>query len=226
MKLTVKDVATLLGIPELTIKRWIHQGKIPVLQTKEGYRFNKKETEKWAQAHNLFLDTGSDTDSAPQKPHKAFLFEAMKRGDVFFNLKGKNVSDVLREAVFLSPLPENIDKEFLIDMLLQREKLVSTGTGSGIATPHPRYPLKELHEYSFITTCFLDKAIDFNAIDGLPVFVIFLLLSSSTKMHLNLLSRLGFCFRDGTFIYFLKKCTNAKDFLQKIKEKELSLVLK
>ncbi|MBW2662851.1 MAG: helix-turn-helix domain-containing protein, partial [Deltaproteobacteria bacterium] len=48
MKLTISDTAKLLAIPDATIKRWIHQGKIPVIEKRHEYFFIKKDIEKWA----------------------------------------------------------------------------------------------------------------------------------------------------------------------------------
>jgi len=51
-----------------------------------------------------------------------------------------------------------------------------------------------------ITTCFLKNEIDFNAVDKKPVFVLFLMLCSTTKLHLKLLSKLSLCLREKAFI--------------------------
>jgi PTS system nitrogen regulatory IIA component len=55
-----------------------------------------------------------------------------------------------------------------------------------------------------ICTFFLKNAVAFQAIDDKPVFILFLLLSPSTKAHLHCLSRLAFCVRNDGFVTFLR----------------------
>jgi len=220
MKLTINDAGKLLGLPEVTIQRWIQQGKIPVQENGEGFFFVKKELEKWAYSHNIFLHRDIQKANSKGLFSKYCLLDAMKRGGVFFHVRGDNVKNILRETVSLSSLPPDADKDLLLDMLLQRERLASTGIGSGVAIPHPRYPMENLAGEAIVTTCFLEGAIDFNAIDGIPVFVLFLMLSPATDTHLKFLSRLSFCLRKDSFMYLLKNCTEKKIFLQKVEEIE------
>jgi PTS system nitrogen regulatory IIA component len=221
--LHIDDTAKLLSLPKATIRRWIRQGKIPVHEAKGEYFFDKKDLEKWARKHNIFLRAEYGKPQ-PQPSHLAGnLLEAMQRGGVFFHVKGKTVSEVLRETVFQTPLPPEVDKEFLVDLLLQREKLSSTGIGAGVAIPHPRYPLEKLFTSAVITICFLEKPVDFKAIDGQPVFVLFMMLSPTTKMHLHYLSRLSFCLRSQAFTAFLRKCTEPEAFYKQVQQLESSL---
>jgi PTS system nitrogen regulatory IIA component len=96
------------------------------------------------------------------------------------------------------------DRGILLTRLLEREAMASTGVGKGVAIPHPRTPMKKAVPYPTICTFFLKTAVDFQAIDDKPVFILFILLSPSTKGHLHCLSRLAFCVRDDAFITFLR----------------------
>jgi PTS system nitrogen regulatory IIA component len=107
--------------------------------------------------------------------------------------------------------------------LLEREHLTSTGIGKGVAIPHPHDPLKDMIKNSLISTCFLEKPIDFKAVDGRPVFVMFILLSSSRKIHLHLLSRLSFCIRENAFVEFLKTSPDSSAYFLKIADFEKQL---
>ena len=67
-----------------------------------------------------------------------------------------------------------------------------------------------------MTTCFLETPIEFAALDGKPVFILFILLCPSVKSHLHLLSRLAFCIRDDSFVDFLKTYPSTDKLLLKI----------
>jgi PTS system nitrogen regulatory IIA component len=70
----------------------------------------------------------------------------------------------------------------------------------------------------------MKKPVDFKAVDHLPVFVMFVLLSPSVKAHLHLLSRLTYCVRDDAFVAFLKTKPAPTDFFEHIARLEKQLV--
>ena len=218
MELKICEVARLLGMSEATIQRWIRQGNIPAMKIGGEYVFIKKDIEKWARLHHIVFN------NSPEKRHTELMlndisvFKAVERGGVFFNVKGEDIAGVLRSVVDLAPLHGDIDRMALLERLLQREKLASTGIGEGVAIPHPRSPLENALPRPIITTCFLEKEIDFNAIDGMPVFVLFMMLSATTQVHLELLSRLSFYFRDKNFVSFLRNCSKPTSLLLKMKK--------
>ncbi len=96
-------------------------------------------------------------------------------------------------------LPEEVDREFLLEVLLAREALESTAVGDGIAVPHVRNPVVLHVEQPAITLCFLEAPVDFGALDGHPVHTLFTLISPTVKAHLHLLSRLTFALRNADF---------------------------
>ena len=66
-------------------------------------------------------------------------------------------------------LPDDVDREFLYQVLLAREALGSTGIGDGIAIPHVRNPIVLHLSRPTVTLCFLEQPVDFGALDGQPV---------------------------------------------------------
>ncbi len=96
-------------------------------------------------------------------------------------------------------LPDDVDREFLYQVLLAREALGSTGVGDGIAIPHVRNPIVLHLSRPIVTLCLLEQPIDFGALDGQPVSTLFTLISPTVRAHLHLLSRLAFTLRDARF---------------------------
>jgi PTS system nitrogen regulatory IIA component len=132
------------------------------------------------------------------------LLEALLGGGIFRSIRGDDSASVLREVVARLALPEDVDRDYLYEVLIAREDLGSTGIGEGIAIPHVRDPLVLMVPRPTVTLCFLEKAVDFKAIDGLPVDVLFAIVCPTVKDHLHLLSRLGFVLRDEAFRSLLK----------------------
>ena len=106
---------------------------------------------------------------------------------------------MLRAVVDTMKLPEEVDREFLYQVILAREALGSTGIGDGIAIPHVRNPIVQHLSRPMVTLCFLDHPIDFGALDGRPVTTLFTLISPTVRAHLHLLSRLGFALHHDAF---------------------------
>ncbi len=217
MKLTLKDAARSLNLPESTILRWIQQGKIPMYKKDSFYTCNQLVIEKWAKEHNLLFSFSENIKKKCDNLQSETLVYALKRGGVLYNIDGKNTNEVLESAVNKIPFIESTEKNEFTTRLIEREILTSTGVGKGVAIPHPRSPvLLKKHDCAVITTCFLKNRINFNAIDNKEVFVMFILLSPTTKDHLFFLSKLAFCLRDNSFINFLKTIPEKEALFEKI----------
>ncbi len=96
----------------------------------------------------------------------------------------------------------------IFEILLQREKLGSTGVGTGIAIPHGKMPkLTKL----FGLFARLDRAIDFEALDGQPVDLVFLLLApeGAGADHLKALARVARLLRDADIAEKLRQSRDA-----------------
>jgi len=220
IKLTIDELAKGLELPVSTVERWVRQGRIPIRKSGGAYLIDKANLKKWAVGHNLSFSLKKEIN---QNKYilKETLLSSVERGGVFYDLQGDNMEAVLRSAVNCVPII--IDKEELYKKLIEREQLNSTGIGNGVAIPHPRIPLSNGVKEPLITTCFLEKPVDFNAIDDQPVFVMFLLLNSTIKMHLNMLSRLAFCLRNNSFIQFLKKNPPSEALFEKMADFDIQL---
>lgn len=84
----------------------------------------------------------------------------------------------------------------MLQTLLAREALGSTAFGNGIAIPHVRNPIVGQTNESAISLCFLKNPIDFDAVDGQPVTILFTLVTPNVKAHLHLLAKLAFLLHD------------------------------
>ena len=204
MKLSMEMVAGALDLPVSTLTRWIRQGRIPVQRSGTDVVFSPAALERWATTHNLSLTLSNGQDEAAAAPAPPdSLVSAMERGSVYHQLGGSQPEGVLRSAVDHITFLSVDSRQELLEKLMAREQLASTGIGNGIAIPHPREPLSAPPEKPIIATFFLEAPIDYHAIDDRPVFVLFMLINPTVKMHLHMLSRLSYCIRDRSFVDFL-----------------------
>jgi PTS system nitrogen regulatory IIA component len=198
MQINVKEAARLLAVSEKTIYRWIRQGEIPAYRINDLYRFNRAELLEWATAKRLSVSPDIFAEAAGHEPLPG-LADAIKAGGIHYRVSGETKHEVLEAVVELMRLPEEVDRKFLLSVILARESLGSTGFGGGIAIPHVRNPIVLHIPRPMITLCFLETPIEFGAIDGQPVHTLFTLVSPTVQAHLHLLSRLTYGLRQAQF---------------------------
>jgi PTS system nitrogen regulatory IIA component len=198
MQINVKEAARLLAVSEKTIYRWIRQGEIPAYRINDLYRFNRAELLEWATAKRLSVSPEIFAEAAGEEPLPG-LADAIKAGGIHYRVSGEAKHEVLEAVVELMRLPEEVDRKFLLSVILARESLGSTGFGGGIAIPHVRNPIVLHIPRPMITLCFLETPIEFGAIDGQPVHTLFTLVSPTVQAHLHLLSRLTYGLRQPRF---------------------------
>ena len=105
-----------------------------------------------------------------------------------------------------------IDQIDVIDCLISRERLGSTGLGNGIAIPHGRLKYCEKTIATFIQ---LNNGIDYGAIDNMPVDLIFALIvpEESTDEHLQILAILAKMLSETEIVDKLRNSKTAKEIL-------------
>ncbi len=138
------------------------------------------------------------------------LKDLIKENLIIAELKGKSKKQVLEELVnHLVSMNRSIDSNELLRVLIEREKLGSTGIGNGIAIPHGK-----LNGLASIVLLFgkSSQGIDFDSIDGSPVHLIFLLVapSNSAGVHLKALARLSRLLKDNNFRQALIKASDSQ----------------
>ncbi|NLF33070.1 MAG: PTS transporter subunit EIIA [Planctomycetes bacterium] len=190
MRLRVRDAAELLNVSEKTIYRWIARKILPVHRVNEQYRFNRAELLEWASAERISISPKMLEE--PEDAEIPTLAEALRAGGIHYRVGGTDKPSALRHVVEVLPLPGEVDREFLLQVLLARESVGSTAIGAGIAIPHVRNPITLHVAQPIVALCFLEHGIDFQAMDGRPVHTLFTIVSPTIRAHLNLLSKLAY----------------------------------
>jgi PTS system nitrogen regulatory IIA component len=216
MQLTVKHVARIFNIPEAAVYRLIKKGQLPVYRINDQYRFNRSELVEWATLNKVNMGSSVFLEPETEALPATRLSDALQAGGIFYHLPGPSKEEALRAVVDIIPLPSDVERDFIFHMLLAREQLASTGVGEGIAIPHPRSPIL-LHVHTpLLSLCFLEKAVDFGALDGKPVFALFTIITANARLHLHLLSRLSFCLRNPGLRETLERRASREEILQQI----------
>ena len=197
MQLKLEEAAQALQVDEKTVLRWIRQDRLPCEQSRGDYRINRVDLLEWAtergiKVHPSLYDLDDSEDGRPMPR----LSQCLEAGGIHCNIPGSDVPTVLHKVVELLQLPDELDPEFVLQVLLTREAMGTTAVGDGIAIPHVRNPLLLRLAVPKVSLCFLAQPVDFGALDNKPVQILFTITSPTVKMHLHLLSKLAYALQD------------------------------
>ena len=198
MQMTVKDAAKALNVAEKTVYRWIQTGGLPAYRVAGQYRINRAMLFDWATSKRINFSV-KEPEKPLESPPLPGLAVALQEGGIHYRVGGADKAAVLKALVGVLKLPDHVDRDFLLQSLLAREQLQSTGVGDGIALPHVRNPSVLELATPMVCLCFLEAPVEFGALDGKPVKALFAPLSPDVRTHLHLLSRLSFALRDPRF---------------------------
>ncbi|HEX7927866.1 MAG TPA: PTS sugar transporter subunit IIA [bacterium] len=215
--LSVKDAARLLRVSEDTVLRWVRQGVVPTHKAQGDYRFEQEELESWARRNRI----GSNAQPRPTDDKQpVLLFPAVQRGGVFRDVVGDTPEAIYRAITQFFPYAreaKEVPREALLASLLEREGLVTTGVGKGVALPHPRHPQDWGLEGPTVGVFFPAKPVDFHAMDGQAVTVVFMILCTTIKSHLTMLAQVSHFVTDGNVRAFLETKPSREALLEQIR---------
>ena len=210
MELNSNEVAALLGVAESKVREWAYSGKLPIIDVQGRLQFNRQAILEWALTHGHPLNFTMAATEPPGLPPLTELFEPER---FHYDVPGRTFAEVLRAALDVFVLPSE-DKELIYDLLVSREKLMTTAVGDGLAIPHLRVPVVVNVPRPVLSIFFTTEPIDMKALDGMPVHTLFLLLSLAPKQHLELLARLSFLFRQPEFVKLLRERAKPETILE------------
>ncbi len=130
----------------------------------------------------------------------------------FCGIEGVSKKRILTTAseLIAKNTPAALDSDAIFSALMAREQLGSTGLGNGIAIPHCRVSACNKITGSLIT---LSEPIDFDAIDGKPVDILFVLIVPTVEHeeHIKVLAGLAELFNEEDFCYTLRHTHDSDD---------------
>lgn len=148
------------------------------------------------------------------------IMEILAKDAVILNLGVRTKREVLAEmAAALAKVEPQIEADRLLDVLLEREALQSTGIGEGVAIPHGKLSGLDRLVATFARS---HEGVDFESIDGQPTHHFFLLVvpEHSGGQYLKALARISRFFRDAAFRQKLSEGETLDDLIRAIEEED------
>jgi excisionase family DNA binding protein len=189
--MTTKELAEYLRLNERTVLKLAAQGELPGVRLGNQWRFRKAVVDTWLDDQMLGLRPAS-SPAAAIPPVTTFSFEdGFQPEHVVAELRGHTVAAVLDElAAHAHGLDLVRDKTWFLGALLERENVLSSAVGHGVAFPHTLQRHPEQVGRPFLLLGRAKDGVDFGAPDGRPVHIIVVMGLRYEELHLPWLQRL------------------------------------
>lgn len=154
------------------------------------------------------------------------LTDLIARKAIVANVKANDKRGAIKEIVTAMKAAYSIPRfkpDAIVDAMMEREQQSSTGIGGGVAVPHARVDLVRTAIGAFGRS---EKGVEYAAVDGEPVHLMFLILSPAARPeeYQRAVKRVMEAIRTPNFARFLRGARTAKDIEDTLKETEDLLV--
>jgi nitrogen PTS system EIIA component len=219
--LTLAEVATYLKVAEKTVLRMVHNNEIPSIKVASQWRFRRSMIDDWLMSQM----------KTPPKNELVKLIEATRepvpvsrlteRNFILMDLRPGSKEEVLRRLS--APLAERDfvkDRDDFLSKLLEREQMISTALGRGVAFPHIRRPKESQASQPVLVVGICKSGTDFDALDGEKTYLFFLLYTDSDVVHLRVMAKLNMLLGEKKLGAKILQAANVDDVLQLLAEED------
>ena len=226
MQLTTRDVTKFFSVSESTVQRWVKNRGFPAHRVNGQYRFSRAELLEWASAQQIQVSPELFENLDEDAAVPVSLAAAMEAGGIHYGVADSTKETALRAMVELMPVPANLDRQTLLNLFLRGKRWDQRRwvTESQFRTcgVHWCWVLS----VPSITLCFLQRPVEFGALDARPVGILFSMICPTVRFHLQLLSRLAFALHDSEFRGAVLRQAPKDEILRQARRVDASLVAK
>jgi len=208
--MTLDEIADYLQVSQKSILRMAQTGKIPAAKVASQWRFMRSVVDDWLMAQ-------MEIPSVRSAPSKRDMLKLPPLPELFpptmmnLDIRPGSKSDVLTQLI--DPLRKRrIIKQTrrFLNSVAEREQLVSTAIGHGIAIPHPHRPIAGIFKQPAVALGVCREGTDFEALDHQRTYVFFLLCAPSDDIQLRLLAHVIKFGRQMTAIENIKRAASVQ----------------
>jgi len=213
--MTTKEVADYIKINEKTVLKLAQYGKLPAVKVGSQWRYHLVAIDKYLQKQ-LVESSDDDLDLIIKtKKNPIPLSRLVDERWIDLNMQASSKKKVLSQLARLANSARlSPSYEGLYIALEEREKMLSTAVGQGVAIPHARIPSQLLFKEPHIIIAKVPVGIDFDAPDKQKVHLFFMPCAPSEYIHVRLLAKISKLLHVPNVIERLKNTTQTKDVMQ------------
>lgn len=209
--MTLADVSQYLQLAEKTVLRMAQRGEIPAAKVASQWRFLRPVIRDWLAGQMQTLPESKLDSMANLQPTTLPLHEVVRPELITLKVTPGSKDQVLRQLV--APLKKTgfaANPALLLDSLIERERMMTTAVGHGIAIPHPRQPFTDMFPEPAIALGICREGVDFQAIDDQRVHLFFLICATREAIHLELMAKVAWFSRHPEQVQALMQAASKK----------------
>jgi excisionase family DNA binding protein len=213
--MTLAEMADYLKVAKRSLLRMAERGDIPATKVASQWQFMRSLVDDWLITQ---MKTLSDRElkNLIESEHLPVPFSALLRPElVRLDIEDSGVRRILEQLV--EPLSREKlleDPQGFVEMLVEREEMVSTAIFPGIAVPHSRKPEECPVKVPRIVVGVSRSGADFNSLDGEPTHLFCLICANQVLLHLKIIAELALMFRQTDLIEAIKNSREPGQVIQ------------
>jgi excisionase family DNA binding protein len=190
--MTIKQLATYLNVNERTVLKLVQDGTLPGVKVGNQWRFRKAMIDTWLDDQMLGITPRYIDFARENEPRRMLtLASCFEASHILPELAGKTKSAVILElAAHAQKLGLVRDETWFVGALVQRESVMPSAIGNGLAFLHTLRRNPEQVTKPFMVLGRSREGIDFDALDGRPTHLFFVLGLKYDELHLPWLAKL------------------------------------
>lgn len=190
--LTTQELAKYLKLNEKTVIKMAQKGHLPGVKIGNQWRFHSKAIDSYL-LRNIMGAPDEDLESVIKTDINIIPLSRLTSVDLIrLNFEGETVDSVLVELADISYEKGLIfSAENLLAELRQREAMLSTAIGGGVAVPHVRHPSSGMFKERRVVIMCSRKGVEYGAPDNKPVHVFFMPCADSESVHVRMLAKIS-----------------------------------
>lgn len=208
--LTVKELSVKLDVSEKTVYRMINSKSIPfAIKIGGQWRFNTEKIEKWV------LDSQKGEQNRIPTNYKIRIADALMNGLIIYRAHGENRDEILDEILGMISNLSSEEATSIKKQILYSESIVSSSL-QGLSFMAPDVNGSYNIDETKLLVAFLEKPMDFKAIDNVDTELVLLLLATNKTEQLIIQTRLARLFMEKEFISMAKKHLNRRELIEQV----------
>ncbi len=206
--MTLTEIASYLKVSEKTIVRMVQSGKLPGAKVASQWRFTRAVIDDWLNARMYVLPKKELLNVIGTANHIIPVSELISPERIIMDIQPGEKESIC--ARLIEPLHKSgivVNPKKYLAKVIDREAVISTAIGRGVAVPHVREPEKSGIIEPCIVLGICKEGTDFDSLDGHKTHIFAMPCTNTESAHLRLLATISLIFRqDGV----LKKMLSAK----------------
>ncbi len=224
--MTIKQLAGYLNLNERTVLRLVSDGALPGVKVGNQWRFRKAMIDTWLDDQMLGVTPRMIDEPKPGVPARAMLELAtcFQVSHILPEMKAAKKNEAVEEVAGLAAdLGLVRDKAWFMGALIERENVMPSATGKGIAFLHTMRRTPQQVTRPFMVLGRSKPGIDFDALDGKPTHLFFVLGLKVNELHLPWLAKLSSMFATRQAVESVLEARDAKAIYEVVAASERRL---